>query len=191
VPKGDSTLSRLIALALSLFAPRRWTPLSEAVEQIGSLDSLVSLLRDGSIVARHGGLYVNGRVWRPADSIDASWWYHVHAFNVAADRIVFDLDWLRATAIEVEVERAPLNALSSRRSSGGGSPPLHDWDGAKRYVDAYVAKHGPLANRTRVAELFEENFTNLREEPPTRESIYRWLRQKAQQTWVSQVVRTP
>jgi hypothetical protein len=117
VPKGDSTLSRLIALALSLFAPRRWTPLSEAVEQIGSLDSLVSLLRDGSIVARHGGLYVNGRVWRPADSIDASWWYHVHAFNVAADRIVFDLDWLRATAIEVEVERAPLNALSSRRRS--------------------------------------------------------------------------
>ena len=123
MPKGNSTLSRLIALALSLFAPRRWTSLSEAVEQKGSLDSLVALLRDGSIAARHGGLYVNGRLSRPADSIDASWWNHVHVFNVAADRIVFELDWFTATAIEVEVERAALNALSSRRSSGEGARP--------------------------------------------------------------------
>ena len=190
MPQGTSALSRLIASALSLLrrdagrrSPKRWNKRKSRQPR--------------GVVARRKHRSTARRPLRQRSPLASGGFDRCvmvesrPVVNVAADRIVFELDWFTATAIEVEVERAALNALSSRRSSGGGSPPLHDWDGAKRYVDAYVAKHGPLANRTRVAELFEENFTNLREEPPTRESIYRWLRQKAQQTWVSQVVQTP
>lgn len=184
MPKGDSTLSRLIALALSLFAPRRWTPLSEAVEQTGGLDSLVSQLRDGSIAARHGGLYVNGRIWRPADLIDASWWNHIHVFNVAADRVVFDLDWFRATAIAVEVERAALNALSSRQGSKAGRPPTHDWDGAKRHIDACIAKQGPFIETKLVVREIAEYFSRTAKNSPLDETIYAWLREHPQSEWV-------
>ena len=123
MPKGGPTLSRSTASALSRSAPRRWTSLSEAVEQTGGLDSLLPRLRDGSIAARHGGLYVNGRISSLAGSTDASWWDHVHVFNVAADRVVFVFDWHEATAIEVEVERPPLTRFPPVRAPrrGGGA----------------------------------------------------------------------
>jgi hypothetical protein len=184
VPKGGPTLSRSTASALSRSAPRRWTSLSEAVEQTGGLDSLLPRLRDGSIAARHGGLYVNGRISSLAGSTDASWWDHVHVFNVAADRVVFVFDWHEATAIEVEVERAALNALSSRQGSKAGRRRSRDWAGAKRHIDAYVAERGPFAEPKLVVREIAAYFTSTAKKPPVDTSIYAWRRKHPQPKWV-------
>ena len=118
------------------------------------------------------------------NSIDASWWNHIHVFNVAADRVVFDLDWFRATAIAVEVERAALNALSSRQGSKAGRPPTHDWDGAKRHIDACIAKQGPFIETKLVVREIAEYFSRTAKNSPLDETIYAWLREHPQSEWV-------
>ena len=53
-------------------------------------------------------------------------------------------------AVDIEVERQPVETLfpaatvsTSRRAHGGGKP-VHDWEGAARHVEGWIATHRPL-----------------------------------------------
>jgi hypothetical protein len=94
-----------------------WVTLHEAVRQAGSLDALTRVLREGSVFARHNGLYQNGRIWRPGAPIASSWWAEsaVRDINPEAGRATFVMDVLGVSvplvAIGIEVERAALFAV--------------------------------------------------------------------------------
>jgi hypothetical protein len=94
-----------------------WIPFRQAVKRAGSLDALMPALRDGRVLARHGGLYVNGGPAAPAGSISPSWWAAntVRDIDPEANRAVFVMDLLGGplpmVAIGIEVEGGPLLRL--------------------------------------------------------------------------------
>ena len=112
----------------------------------------------------------------PDSNIAPSWWKSAKSIDPAGNRAVFAMDWIDMLAIGIEIEKATLRSLfPDRGKTPRGRRPLHDWEGAWRHVEAYVAEHGPLSEKARVVELVEEYFGSLGEKPPERESIYRKL----------------
>jgi hypothetical protein len=205
VPKGVSFLARLSTLALSLWAPRKWVALSEALKQIGSSEALLVALRAGRIAARYESIHTAIRdgdrygvgaplpasiAQPPGRAIPSNWWkYTLPPFELEHDRAVFQLDWLKTLAIGVEVERATLKASLPAQRNRGGRPVEHDWTGAQQYAEKDFADHGPFPTKARLADSLEKYFRSVRhEDTPTRENIERWLRNEARRTWADKLV---
>ena len=126
MPKDVSLLARLSSLALSLWTPRKWVALSEALTQVGSPEALLEALRAGRVAGyesihtaiRDGDRYGVGEplpasiVLPPGKAIPSNWWKWVlPPFEPESDRVAFEFDFYRTLAIGVEVERAALDAL--------------------------------------------------------------------------------
>jgi hypothetical protein len=138
-------------------------PLREAMELAGSLDALRPHLCDGSILARHNGLYVSpeGGVPRsqPGD-IPPGCWANA-CFDPATGRVILamiasPLGWdgpsvvRKVFAVEIELERERVAALypkrkatRSRRKRGAKQSAV--WDPLLKHLDAMAAR-GEIAN---------------------------------------------
>jgi hypothetical protein len=188
VPKDDLNLSHLLARALSLFAPRPWTPLSEAARRAG-LDTLVSGVQSGDIVGRYNGIRHRGGLEARTALVPLSWWKNITDDDVRANRLQVDLDVLgRSFVTGIEVEKAGLDAaIANARAadvSTRGAKTQYDWEGARQHIDAHVAEHGRFDLHVRVAEEFERYFEKRHKRSPTRTRIFEWLRKNPHPTWV-------
>lgn len=164
-----------------------------AVKRAGSLEALLPPLRDGRILA-YGELSAwpgGGQVKTPNPHIPPRWWRddNIRSINSVAGRVIFKPDFFDVLAIGIELEEAAVLSLFSKPPAASGRKPLHDWEEAFGYVAAHVAEHGKLESPVRVAELIEEYFTEQKEAPPERPSIYRKLRESGE--LVSELIRTP
>jgi hypothetical protein len=138
-------------------------PLREAIELAGSFDALRPYLCDGSILARHNGLYVwpGGGVVRsqPRDIPPALW--AKARLDPTAGRVIFatiisSLGWdgplvaRKVFAVEIEVERQRVEALRPKRKATRprrkrGAKQSAVWDSLLMHLDAMIAR-GKIAN---------------------------------------------
>lgn len=183
-----------------------WMPLHEAEQHAGSFEAMLPHLREGRILARHGGLYF----WR--EMPDGGREIEVHSGpgyvtqeswararkDPETGRVIFatSADWadllgqFELFAIDVEFERAAVESLLPTAAAiVGGSDPIHDWEAAARHVDAYVAnpKHGLLPRRkdgepikAKAIDLMWEYFEAKKQQVPQTRSFYRWFDESPQ-----------
>jgi hypothetical protein len=183
-----------------------WVPFAKALARAGTFEALLPHLREGRIPARHNGIYYwpeGGALSGPGD-IDPGLW--------AKARFEPDIEQVRLTTIKVplyggrervrhviaigiEFERAsvdslfPIAIVSAPRHAGGRDPD-HDWEGAARHVDDWVAAHGPLPRRkdgkpilARAVELMTEWFCKNDPPAPQERSFRRWIRKNPRSWW--------
>jgi hypothetical protein len=133
-----------------------WTPLRKAVARVGSLEALLPLLRDGRVLALHAGLFTwpaGGPVKTADFNIAPSWWKGATNIDPEAGRAVFEMDWFKALAIGIEIERAPLEALvPAQVGRKRGAKPSPVWLKIFAHFDAQVATKGQFPNLNSAAE---------------------------------------
>jgi hypothetical protein len=186
-----------------------WMPLHEAVERAGTLEALLPYLREGSILARHKGIYTwpGGHEWTGPGNMSPGLWtdarYDPAIGRLILTTITFSRDDIApftrkffATGIELERGRVEtlfpvkVAAVSAPLHAYGGRRPDHDWEGAARHVDHSVATCGPLSrkkdgtpNAAGAVALMTEWFNKNDPPAPKDRSIRRWISKNPRSWW--------
>jgi hypothetical protein len=121
--KGVYTPEQRAAIQKMTAADTGLTPVSmpfrEAVARAGTLETLLSALRAGRVMARYSRLYSwpeVGAIKQPTTDIMPSWWAHAHDIDPAAARARFtmalaDSVTYEVLAVGIELERDAVEAL--------------------------------------------------------------------------------
>jgi hypothetical protein len=131
-------------------------PLQEAVRRAGALETLLSPLWEGRILARHGGLYVRstgGPVKTTSPHIPSAWWKHARDIDPKAGRAIFPMDFFEVLAIGIELEAAAVEALWPKPPGRKrGAKPLPVWPKVFAHLDAEVTANGRFPSLAAAAD---------------------------------------